>query len=299
MLATGKFNPDSFLKKKSTFFSISDLENEYMRYLRNRGKAISKKSITAYQYNINILKNIFGQEYEIHKITPKSVENEIMFYLNGRFKSQASCSHCLRHFRAVFYKAVEWKMIPENPFSGKVKKIEKKQPRYLKQYEIEKMTEYFERTSIPKWQGELVFFTLNTGLRKEEVFNLTWDNIDLINQNLCFKGKGGKERFVPLNNNAINILGKLNKRIDNPRVFYEINNSDSISSAWRTFKRRTGIKVRFHDLRSTYASYYMMNGGSIMRLKEILGHEDIKTTIDSYAVLARENLHKDKNIVAF
>ena len=50
--------------------------------------------------------------------------------------------------------------------------------------------------------------------------------------------------------------------------------------------------------RSTYASYYVMNGGSIMRLKEILGHEDLQTTM-IYATLSPVNLHEEKNIVAF
>jgi site-specific recombinase XerD len=53
-----------------------------------------------------------------------------------------------------------------------------------------------------------------------------------------------------------------------------------------------------YDIRSTYASYYVMGGGSIMRLKEILGHEDLQTTM-IYATLSPENLHKDKDVVSF
>jgi len=73
---------------------------------------------------------------------------------------------------------------------------------------------------------------------------------------------------------------------------------DSIHSAWQRFQQRTGIKVRFHDLRSTFASYFMMNGGNILELKEILGHEDLKTVL-IYATLSREVLHKHKNVVGF
>jgi site-specific recombinase XerD len=81
-------------------------------------------------------------------------------------------------------------------------------------------------------------------------------------------------------------------------VFFEISNVDSINSAWQKFRVRTGIRVRFHDLRSTFASYFMMNGGDILELKEILEHEDLKTVL-IYATLSREALHKHKDVVGF
>jgi site-specific recombinase XerD len=56
--------------------------------------------------------------------------------------------------------------------------------------------------------------------------------------------------------------------------------------------------VQFYDLRSTFASYFMMNEGNILELKEILGHEDLKTVL-IYATLSREALHKHKNVVGF
>jgi site-specific recombinase XerD len=61
---------------------------------------------------------------------------------------------------------------------------------------------------------------------------------------------------------------------------------------------RSVIKVRFHDLRSTFASYFMMNGEDILELKEILGHEDLKTVL-IYATLSKEALHKHKDVVGF
>jgi site-specific recombinase XerC len=56
--------------------------------------------------------------------------------------------------------------------------------------------------------------------------------------------------------------------------------------------------VHFNELLSTFASYYVMGSGSLMALKEMLGHENIQTTM-IYATLSKEVLHRDKNIVAF
>jgi integrase len=48
---------------------------------------------------------------------------------------------------------------------------------------------------------------------------------------------------------------------------------------------------RFHDLRHTFASWYMMNGGDLYELAKILGHANIKMT-ERYAKLARSHIAK-------
>ena len=58
--------------------------------------------------------------------------------------------------------------------------------------------------------------------------------------------------------------------------------------------KRAGIEdFRFHDLRHTFASHYVMNGGDLLALKEILGHSDMKM-VERYAHLA--SAHKRRQI---
>jgi integrase len=145
----------------------------------------------------------------------------------------------------------------------------------------------------------MVFFDLNTGLRKSELLNLEWNkHVDLINEQLIFPGKGDKDRVVPLNTHALSVLQKRPRHIYNQKVFWEIKNQIAIDSMWKTMRKRTEIKGRFHDLRKTFASYYVMNGGSLERLREILGHEDYGT-VKIYETLSPDSLHRDKNIIAF
>ena len=54
--------------------------------------------------------------------------------------------------------------------------------------------------------------------------------------------------------------------------------------------------MRFHDLRHTYASHFLMNGGDIYTLKEILGHKDITTT-SRYLTIT--TAHKSKAMEIF
>jgi integrase len=58
---------------------------------------------------------------------------------------------------------------------------------------------------------------------------------------------------------------------------------------------RAGIKdFRFHDLRHTFASWYMMNGGDLYELAKILGHSNIKMT-ERYAKLAKQHIGRTSN----
>jgi len=49
--------------------------------------------------------------------------------------------------------------------------------------------------------------------------------------------------------------------------------------------------IRFHDLRHTFASWYMMNGGDLYKLAKILGHSNIKMT-ERYAKLSKQHIAK-------
>jgi site-specific recombinase XerD len=56
--------------------------------------------------------------------------------------------------------------------------------------------------------------------------------------------------------------------------------------------------VRFHDLRHTFASHFMMAGGNILSLRDLLGHHDIKVT-QKYAHLAPDHLAAEAARVNF
>ena len=59
--------------------------------------------------------------------------------------------------------------------------------------------------------------------------------------------------------------------------------------------RISNIKV--HDARHTYASLFVMSGGSIYDLKKVLGHVDVKTT-EKYAHLSSDHLAASKTLLS-
>jgi integrase len=65
-----------------------------------------------------------------------------------------------------------------------------------------------------------------------------------------------------------------------------------VERSFETVLQQAGIRdFRFHDLRHTFASWYMMNGGDLYELAKILGHSNIKMT-ERYAKLSKQHITK-------
>jgi len=68
-----------------------------------------------------------------------------------------------------------------------------------------------------------------------------------------------------------------------------------VEGSFETVLKLAGTEdFRFHDLRHTFASWYMMNGGDLYELAKILGHSNIKMT-ERYAKLAKTHIAKTGN----
>ena len=123
------------------------------------------------------------------------------------------------------------------------------------------------------------------------------------------KLKGGKMRYVPMPpeladelrrfmpqpaNNVLYIAGSNHERIFPPKQGAK-GERQRVEGSFEDLLERAGIKdFRFHDLRHTFASWYMMNGGDLYELAKILGHSNIKMT-ERYAKLARQHIARTSN----
>ena len=94
---------------------------------------------------------------------------------------------------------------------------------------------------------------MHTGLRKGELLGLTWEQVDFARGVVALgrRTKSGKGRDVPINSTVYAAL--VRAKILDP-------------------------DVNFHALGHTFASHYVMRGGSLVKLQAILGHASIRTT---------------------
>ena len=141
----------------------------------------------------------------------------------------------------------------------------------------------------------LVLLALNTGLRRGELFNLKWSDVDFARKSLTVAGgtaKSGQTRHVPLNTESRALLLEWKKQAISDLVFpspvtgLKFNN---ITKGWTQLCKRAGlVDFRVHDLRHTFASKLVMSGVDLYTVKELMGHSTIQMT-ERYAHLAPEH----------
>lgn len=141
------------------------------------------------------------------------------------------------------------------------------------------------------------FVAIHSGLRLAELCGLKWDRIDFPNNQIAVTRTRDKfglkettktqiKRFVPMTTEVrATLLGLFKNNLGSPYVFLESNGEEvRYAHVYRRFQRaqsKAGIenKIRFHDLRHSFASNFMMNGGNVFDLQKLLGHTDIKMTM--------------------
>ena len=236
---------------------------------------------------------------KFHEITAWSVEK----WRSSRLKSGIQPSTVNRDvtaLRAALSKAVEWGLISENPLKGlKNAKVDKSpRIRFLDGREEAALREALASESANRSDHlkPLVILALNTGLRRGELFALTWDDVDFDIANITVVGrhsKSGDSRHIPLNEEAIATLKewRLQSGSREGLVFPGRGGRpfSTVKYAWANALNRAGIKnFRWHDLRHTFASNLVMKGVDLNTVRELMGHADIKTTL-IYAHLAPQH----------
>jgi len=190
----------------------------------------------------------------------------------------------------MFNKAIEWGNAKENPIKKiKLFKENNERVRFLEKEEIGRLLEVCDH-----YLKQIVITALNTGMRKGELFNLKWSDVDFRN-NLIFvnKTKNKERRIIPMNTALRKTLINMREHSTSESVFP----NKGIRNRFEKALRCAIIKnFRFHDLRHTFASHLIMSGIDLMTVRELLGHKSIKMTM-RYAHLSQD--HKTRAMEIF
>ena len=165
---------------------------------------------------------------------------------------------------------------------------------------------------LPEREGELldhlkpmVLLALNTGLRRGELFSLKWADVNLDARMLTVQGmsaKSGQTRHIPLNIEALTVLGAWRKQ-HKGAAGYVFPGADgarltNITKSWGGVVKLAKLSgFNFHDLRHTFASRLVQGGIDLNRVRTLLGHSEISTTL-IYSHLAPDNLRSAVEKVA-
>lgn len=145
----------------------------------------------------------------------------------------------------------------------------------------------------------IVTLMLDTGLRFSEVITLEESQLDIDDGYLKVLGKGNKERIVPFGSASQKTLWRYHKLfrpepIDTETFFlteegYQFT-GDGFKSLFQRLAQRSGIpRLHAHLLRHTFATKYLMAGGDIFSLQQILGHTSLEM-VRRYVTLASQHV---------
>jgi len=144
----------------------------------------------------------------------------------------------------------------------------------------------------------IVPVALTTGMRIAEIFGLQWSDLLYREELVAVRAqlKGGKIRYTPMPPELAAEFRRYPAVLGEERIFppqaAAKRERQRVDKSFGTVLGLAGIEgFRFHDLRHTFASWYMMNGGDLYELAKILGHANIKMT-ERYAKLARSHIAK-------
>lgn len=204
----------------------------------------------------------------------------------NRYLSPLSC---------VFQMCIgDWQWMETNP-ARRVKR-ERESPgrvRFLSDDERSRLLEVCKASRSPNLYP-LVVLALSTGMRRGEITNLTWEQVDLPKAALILDDtKNQERRRVAVRGLALELMREHARvrRIDTNLVFpgektYRTGKPFELQVYWREAVSKANLKdFRFHDLRHSCASCLAMTGASLLEIAEVLGHKTLQM-VKRYSHLA-------------
>ena len=178
----------------------------------------------------------------------------------------------------VFTKAIDWGYVSSNP-ARKVKLFPEK-PSKLRVLSDEEFQKLYNSSS--NFLKPILIVAVNTGLRRSEILNLKWEDINFKDGYLTVgESNNNDSRIIPMNK----VLKETLKSVkDNSSFDYVFSNrnGESVKSIkkgfWAALTRSKIEKCRFHDLRHTVATSLVDSGIPLHAIAKLLGHSTIKIT---------------------
>ena len=281
--------------KRIPNYSFRELSERYLSWIQGRQRSAKTKG-----YIIGQLLSLYG-EIPLKRFNT-SIVDQLQTDLISKGYKPASNNKITNILKHMFNKATEWEMVGSETLKRirKVKplKDEGKRLRYLSIEECNALINVCDNHLKP-----IVVTALNTGMRRGEILNLKWDQVDLKHGFILLdRTKNGERREIPINRTleALFLDKSLIRRIDIPYVFYDPvtgNPYQDVKRSFNTALRKAKIRdFHFHDLRHTFASHLVMSGVDITTVSRLLGHKSLSMTL-RYSHLAPSHMVKAVDVL--
>jgi len=285
------FNKASF-SEAVTLRIFADEYSNLIKESRSNAYYLSVKN------SLQHLTNFFGLQRPIQSIGLRDVENFVSHLQKIVSKGYRVY---VRTLKAACNKAIDWGYVKENYFvKVKLPKKQKVNPAYINSNQLSIISKLIQNEIVK----DVTVTAFYTGMRLNELVNLTWRNIDLTTRIITvgdesFTTKGRNQRYIPISDEVFEILLRCDKknlkgcpsiipinRIERKNEFVFRNKNgkkitgDYISKSFKCACKNAQIDnaIHFHSLRHSFASNLAQKGISLYTIKELLGHSSISTT---------------------
>ncbi len=285
-----KFVEEQDAKPGKKGLTLFQAEKEYLAFVKTN---LAPKTHLSYSNTFKRLENYFGNR-AMEEITAREIE----FYKSSRAStvSANTVNHELRMLRAFLNKLVDWKLLRESP-CAKVKDIRvvDETRAFLSTDELDKLLKYLKGSFL----HDIVLFAAMTGMRRGEIVNLSWNDVDterkliVVRSSGSYQTKAGKIRTIPMNSTVVQLLAQ--RKRSSGFVFTgkrgDKLNGNFVRGRLKAATKALGLdsRLHFHSLRHTFASLLVQKGISLYHVQKLLGHSSPRVT-EIYAHLGTSEL---------
>ncbi len=265
----------------------------------------SRRTVVMYEHYLQLFVGVVGN-LPTDSIFPVHADQ----YLVSRYAicndkgipklSHATLSVELRTLKAAFNWMLRWDWITKNPFRYCHVRVTQTRPAHLSKEQLLTLLETIQEP----WLRDVVLVAAATGMRRAEVMNLRWCDINIANSeiivqsNETYRTKFGKMRSLPIHPVVRDVFMKRQFFAKGEKVFPE-HSAPWVSKKFKGYIRKLGYgTVHFHTLRHSFATWLVDQNVPIYEVQKLLGHSDIKVT-EVYAHLMDEKLRASVNKLDF
>jgi integrase len=250
-------------------------------------------TIASYMQSLRVLTEEFGQLY-LDQITRSRIAA-----FEAKQLKRVSASK-VKHYRAamsgLFSTAIQREWADSNPCRDLAPiEVRNARHRYLTPQEWRAL-----KAALPAGLAAVATVAIQRGMRLGEILALEWSDLDFHRKTIAIRdSKGNRPRLLPMED-AEAVLADLPRqgRFVFPSSTGQRQRVDNVSRAVNAAARQAGVAdFTFHDLRHTFASWYVQRGGDLYRLQLILGHKG-PTMTQRYAHLRVDDLREGTQMSA-
>lgn len=271
-------------------------------------KGLSANTLKSYNYEINLYQTYLEDKLsiiDIEKVSKEDIESYLK-YCYSKNEDSKTISHKITTIYNFHNYLLREKVIKDNQaeFIDRPK-LAKHLPYTLTVKEIDKLLDIALVTVFDYRDKAMLELMYGTGLRVSELVSLTVYDVDFYNAFLRIKGKGSKERIVPINNASLKYLklyldrrSLLLKKKTSDELFLNARGEGiSRQGFFKNLKKilaKKGMPTNIspHSLRHSFATHLIENGADLRSVQTMLGHSDITTT-KIYTHISNEKVTND------